>query len=151
MQTRNTIRVPSSPRSAQSRTGSPDHQTNQLSNDDSTPTVFEKNTLFLPKELKLIGPSNWEQFSPAQKAILRINGLEDAVFGDYPSEDQMTTDQKIKAAKAAISIRGNCTGEALSQLVGMEDPKEMFNLLQGYCVGSGPVVECWRVHPQLQD
>ncbi|RKK48675.1 hypothetical protein BFJ66_g7427 [Fusarium oxysporum f. sp. cepae] len=140
MQTRNTIRVPSSPRSAQSRTGSPDHQTNQLSNDDSTPTVFEKNTLFLPKELKLIGPSNWEQFSPAQKAILRINGLEDAVFGDYPSEDQMTTDQKIKAAKAAISIRGNCTGEALSQLVGMEDPKEMFNLLQGYCVGSGPVL-----------
>ncbi|KAI8397212.1 hypothetical protein FOFC_20484, partial [Fusarium oxysporum] len=140
MQTRNTVRVPSSRRSAQSRTGSPDHQTNQLSNDDSTPTVFEKNTLFLPKELKLIGPSNWEQFSPAQKAILRINGLEDAVFGDYPSEDQMTTDQKIKAAKAAISIRGNCTGEALSQLVGMEDPKEMFNLLQGYCVGSGPVL-----------
>ncbi|KAG7428932.1 hypothetical protein Forpi1262_v009486 [Fusarium oxysporum f. sp. raphani] len=140
MQTRNTIRVPSSRRSAQSRTGSPDHQTNQLSNDDSTPTIFEKNTLFLPKELKLIGPSNWEQFSPAQKAILRINGLEDAVFGDYPSEDQMTTDQKIKAAKAAISIRGNCTGEALSQLVGMEDPKEMFNLLQGYCVGSGPVL-----------
>ncbi|KAJ0131837.1 putative esterase C31F10.02, partial [Fusarium oxysporum f. sp. albedinis] len=80
MQTRNTVRVPSSRRSAQSRTGSPDHQTNQLSNDDSTPTVFEKNTLFLPKELKLIGPSNWEQFSPAQKAILRINGLEDAVF-----------------------------------------------------------------------
>ena len=100
----------------------------------------DKNTLFLPQELKLGGPSNWEQYSPAQKAILRINGLEDAVFGDYPSEEQRTMDQKIRAAKAAVSIRGNCTGEALSQLVGIEDPQEMFNILQAYCVGTGPVL-----------
>jgi hypothetical protein len=107
---------------------------------DSTTVVSEKNTLFLPQELKLGGPSNWEQYSPAQKAILRINGLEDAVFGNYPSEEQQTVDQKIRAAKAAISIRGNCTGEALSQLVGIEDPQEMFNILQAYCVGTGPVL-----------
>ncbi|KAG7406797.1 Retrovirus-related Pol polyprotein from transposon TNT [Fusarium oxysporum f. sp. raphani] len=102
--------------------------------------VSEKNTLFLPQELKLGGPSNWEQYCPAQKAILRINGLEDAVFGDYPPEEQQTMDQKIRAAKAAVSIRGNCTGEALSQLVGIENPQEMFNLLQAYCIGTGPVL-----------
>ncbi|RYC76975.1 hypothetical protein BFJ63_vAg20150, partial [Fusarium oxysporum f. sp. narcissi] len=72
---------------------------------DSTTVVSEKNTLFLPQELKLSGPSNWEQYSPAQKAILRINGLEDAVFGDYPPEKKQTMDQKIRAAKAAVSIR----------------------------------------------
>ncbi|KAL3584673.1 hypothetical protein FPOAC2_14454 [Fusarium poae] len=49
-------------------------------------------------------------------------------------------DQKIRAAKAAVSIRGNCTGEALSQLVGIENPQEMFNLLQAYCIGTGPVL-----------
>ncbi|KAI8416212.1 hypothetical protein FOFC_02521 [Fusarium oxysporum] len=107
---------------------------------DSTTVVSEKNTLFLPQELKLGGPSNWEQYSPAQKAILRINGLEDAVFSDYPPEEQQTMDQKIRAAKAAVFIRGNCTGEALSQLVGIENPQEMYNLLQAYCIGTGPVL-----------
>ncbi|RYC76664.1 hypothetical protein BFJ63_vAg20459, partial [Fusarium oxysporum f. sp. narcissi] len=42
--------------------------------------------------------------------------------------------------KAAVSIRGNCTGEALSQLVGIENPQEMYNLLQAYCIGTGPVL-----------
>ncbi|RKK71949.1 hypothetical protein BFJ68_g18311, partial [Fusarium oxysporum] len=59
---------------------------------------------------------------------------------DYPPEEQQTMDQKIRAAKAAVSIRGNCTGEALSQLVGIENPQEMFNLLQAYCIGTGPVL-----------
>ncbi|KAL6410016.1 retrotransposase [Ilyonectria robusta] len=139
MRTRhNTIRV--SPESESSQSGASDQQHTPPSSYDSAIASSEKNTLFLPKELKLGGPSNWEQYSPAQKAILRINGLEDAVFGNYPSEEHRTMDQKIRAAKAAVSIRGNCTGEALSQLVGIEDPQEMFNILQAYCVGTGPVL-----------
>ncbi|TVY73646.1 hypothetical protein Focb16_v005758 [Fusarium oxysporum f. sp. cubense] len=134
----NTIRV--SPESEQSQSGVLDQQHTLPSSYDGAIASFEKNTLFLPQELKLGGPSNWEQYSPAQKAILRINGLEDAVFGDYPPEEQQTMDQKIRAAKAAVSIRGNCTGEALSQLAGIEDPQEMFNILQAYCVGTGPVL-----------
>ncbi|KAI8404603.1 hypothetical protein FOFC_16098 [Fusarium oxysporum] len=130
MRTRNTIRV--SPTSESSRPGASGQDHTLSSMYDSTMVVSEKNTLFLPQELKLGGPSNWEQYCPAQKAILRINGLEDAVFGDYPPEEQQTMDQKIRAAKAAVSIRGNCTGEALSQLVGIENPQEMFNLLQAY-------------------
>ncbi|KAI8416918.1 hypothetical protein FOFC_03231 [Fusarium oxysporum] len=138
MRTRNTIRV--SPASESSRPGASGQDNTPSSMYDSTMVVSEKNTLFLPQELKLGGPSNWEQYSPAQKAILRINGLEDAVFGDYPPEEQQTMDQKIRAAKAAVSIRGNCTGEALSQLVGIENPQEMYNLLQAYCIGTGPVL-----------
>ncbi|KAI8402497.1 hypothetical protein FOFC_07952 [Fusarium oxysporum] len=138
MRTRNTIRV--SPASESSRPGASGQVNTPSSMYDSTMVVSEKNTLFLPQELKLGGPSNWEQYSPAQKAILRINGLEDAVFGDYPPEEQQTMDQKIRAAKAAVSIRGNCTGEALSQLVGIENPQEMYNLLQAYCIGTGPVL-----------
>ncbi|KAG7404582.1 Retrovirus-related Pol polyprotein from transposon TNT [Fusarium oxysporum f. sp. raphani] len=138
MRTRNTIRV--SPASESSRPGASGQDNTPSSMYDSTMVVSEKNTLFLPQELKLGGPSNWEQYSPAQKAILRINGLEDAVFGDYPPEEQQTIDQKIRAAKAAVSIRGNCTGEALSQLVGIENPQEMYNLLQAYCIGTGPVL-----------
>ncbi|OBS16014.1 hypothetical protein FPOA_27826 [Fusarium poae] len=138
MQTRNTIRV--SPASESSRSGASGQDHTPSSTYDSTTVISEKNTLFLPQELKLGGPSNWEQYCPAQKAILRINGLEDAVFGDYPPEEQQTMDQKIRAAKAAVSIRGNCTGEALSQLVGIENPQEMFNLLQAYCIGTGPVL-----------
>ncbi|KAI8397243.1 hypothetical protein FOFC_20525 [Fusarium oxysporum] len=130
MRTRNTIRV--SPASESSRPGASGQDHTPSSMYDSTTVISEKNTLFLPQELKLGGPSNWEQYCPAQKAILRINGLEDAVFGDYPPEEQQTMDQKIRAAKAAVSIRGNCTGEALSQLVGIENPQEMFNLLQAY-------------------
>ncbi|RKK10670.1 hypothetical protein BFJ65_g14665 [Fusarium oxysporum f. sp. cepae] len=138
MRTRNTIRV--SPASESSRPGASGQDNTPSSMYESTMVVSEKNTLFLPQELKLGGPSNWEQYSPAQKAILRINGLEDAVFGDYPPEEQQTIDQKIRAAKAAVSIRGNCTGEALSQLVGIENPQEMYNLLQAYCIGTGPVL-----------
>ncbi|KAI8397355.1 hypothetical protein FOFC_20627 [Fusarium oxysporum] len=138
MRTRNTIRV--SPASESSRPGASGQDHTPSSMYDSTTVISEKNTLFLPQELKLGGPSNWEQYCPAQKAILRINGLEDAVFGDYPPEEQQTMDQKIRAAKAAVSIRGNCTGEALSQLVGIENPQEMFNLLQAYCIGTGPVL-----------
>ncbi|KAI8402302.1 hypothetical protein FOFC_17609 [Fusarium oxysporum] len=104
MRTRNTIRV--SPASESSRPGASGQVNTPSSMYDSTMVVSEKNTLFLPQELKLGGPSNWEQYSPAQKAILRINGLEDAVFGDYPPEEQQTMDQKIRAAKAAVSIRG---------------------------------------------
>ncbi|KAM5528375.1 hypothetical protein FOXYSP1_18856 [Fusarium oxysporum f. sp. phaseoli] len=136
--TRNTIRV--SPASESSRPGASGQDHTPSSIYDSTTAISEKNTLFLPQELKLGGPSDWEQYCPAQKAILRINGLEDAVFGDYPPEEQQTMDQKIRAAKAAVSIRGNCTGEALSQLVGIENPQEMFNLLQAYCIGTGPVL-----------
>ncbi|RKK10459.1 hypothetical protein BFJ65_g14459 [Fusarium oxysporum f. sp. cepae] len=120
MRTRNTIRV--SPASESSRPGASGQDNTPSSMYESTMVVSEKNTLFLPQELKLGGPSNWEQYSPAQKAILRINGLEDAVFGDYPPEEQQTIDQKIRAAKAAVSIR------------------EMYNLLQAYCIGTGPVL-----------
>ncbi|TVY75168.1 putative transposon Ty5-1 protein [Fusarium oxysporum f. sp. cubense] len=138
MRTRNTIRVSPASESSQPGASGQDHTPSSMY--DSTTVISEKNTLFLPQELKLGGPSNWEQYCPAQKAILRINGLEDAVFGDYPPEEQQTIDQKIRAAKAAVSIRGNCTGEALSQLVGIENPQEMFNLLQAYCIGTGPVL-----------
>ncbi|KAI8395092.1 hypothetical protein FOFC_21584 [Fusarium oxysporum] len=103
MRTRNTIRV--SPASESSRPGASGQDHTPSSMYDSTTVISEKNTLFLPQELKLGGPSNWEQYCPAQKAILRINGLEDAVFGDYPPEEQQTMDQKIRAAKAAVSIR----------------------------------------------
>ncbi|KAI8416190.1 hypothetical protein FOFC_02499 [Fusarium oxysporum] len=120
MRTRNTIRV--SPTSESSRPGASGQDHTPSSMYDSTTVVSEKNTLFLPQELKLGGPSNWEQYSPAQKAILRINGLEDAVFSDYPPEEQQTMDQKTRAAKAAVSIR------------------EMYNLLQAYCIGTGPVL-----------
>ncbi|KAH7485925.1 hypothetical protein FOMA001_g3997 [Fusarium oxysporum f. sp. matthiolae] len=123
MRTRNTIRV--SPASESSRPGA--------SGQDNTPSSMYDSTM-------VADPPIGEQYSPAQKAILRINGLEDAVFGDYPPEEQQTIDQKIRAAKAAVSIRGNCTGEALSQLVGIENPQEMYNLLQAYCIGTGPVL-----------
>ena len=138
MRTRNTIRV--SPESEASRSDTSGREYTSSSAHGGTTFFSEKNTLFLPQELKLGGPSDWEQYCPAQKAILRINGLEDAVFSDYPPEEQQTTDQKIKAAKAAISIRGNYTREALSQLVGIKNPQEIFSILQAYYVGTGPVL-----------
>ncbi|RKK76540.1 hypothetical protein BFJ71_g16917 [Fusarium oxysporum] len=88
--TRSTIRV--SPVSESSRPGASGQDHTPSSTYDSTTVISEKNTLFLPQELKLGGHSNWEQYCPGQKAILRINGLEDAVFGDYPPEEQQTMD-----------------------------------------------------------
>ncbi|KAJ4004293.1 hypothetical protein NW764_016028 [Fusarium oxysporum] len=138
MGTRNTIRV--SPASESSRPGASGQDHTPSSMYDSTTVISEKNTFFLPQELKLGGPSHWKQYCPAQKAILQISGLKDPVFSDYPPKEQQTMDQKIRAAKAAVSIRGNCTGEALSQLVGIENPQEMFNLLQAYCISTGPIL-----------
>ncbi|OBS15693.1 hypothetical protein FPOA_28194 [Fusarium poae] len=89
---------------------------------DSTTVISEKNTLFLPQELKLGGPSNWEQYCPAQKAILRINGLEDAVFGDYPPRNSRQWIKRSGRRKLP------------------SPSEEMFNLLQAYCIGTGPVL-----------
>jgi hypothetical protein len=85
MRTRNTIRV--SPESEASRSDTSGREYISSSAHGGTTFFSEKNPLFLPQELKLGGPSDWEQYCPAQKAILRINGLEDAVFSDYPPEE----------------------------------------------------------------